>query len=152
METILALGSRTSSPRNDARQPRLVRLDKWTVVLGSIISLFGFLLQARAETSVTLAWDPSNWALIAGYRLYYGTSLGNYTRIVDAGNATTDTLSDLVDGQRYYFIVTGYSANGIETGPSNLLSFTVTPNGLFAISPQPGASDFNGNGQADLVW
>jgi hypothetical protein len=34
---------------------RLVRLDQWVVVFGSIISLLGFLLPAQGATSLTLA-------------------------------------------------------------------------------------------------
>jgi len=78
METILALGGRrTSPPQNDARQPRLVRLDQWIVVLGSLISLFGLLLQAQAATSVTLAWNPSGASGIAGYRPTAHWSIGS---------------------------------------------------------------------------
>src|SRR6266403_1896926 len=62
MDSILATAGRLITP---PRQPRPGRLDQWTVVLGSIISLFGLLLQAQAATSVTLAWRASG---IAGYR------------------------------------------------------------------------------------
>src|SRR5258707_4709652 len=65
MDSILATAGRLITP---PRQPRPGRLDQWTVVLGSIISLFGLLLQAQAATSVTLAWDPSGASGIAGYR------------------------------------------------------------------------------------
>jgi Fibronectin type III domain len=106
METILALGGRrTSPPRNDARQPRLVRFDQWTIVLGSIISLLGFLSQARAATSVTLAWDPSGASGVAGYRLHYGTSSRSYSQTSDLGNTTTTTVSNLLPWQTYYFVL-----------------------------------------------
>ena len=112
METILALGGRTSSPRNDARQPRLVRFDQWTIVLGSIICIFGLLLQARAATSLTLAWDPSGASGIAAYRLHYGTSSQSYSQTRDLGNTTTTTVSNLLPGQTYYFAVTDYNTAG----------------------------------------
>jgi hypothetical protein len=149
MDNILATAGRlVTSPR----QPRLVRLDRRTAYSGFIISLFGLLLQAQAATSVSLAWDPSRASGIAGYRLHYGTSNGSYSQQIDVGNTTTATVSNLVDGQRYYFIITGYDASGVESEPSNQLSFTVTPSGPFAVSPQPGLADFNGDSQADLVW
>ena len=68
MDSILATAGPLIAP---PRQPRLVRLDKWIVVLGSLISLFGFLQQAGAATSLTLAWDPSGTSGIAGYRLHW---------------------------------------------------------------------------------
>src|SRR6266436_9320676 len=123
METILALGvRRTSPPQNDARQPRLVRLDKWIVVLGSLISLFGLLLQARAATSLILAWDPSGTSGIAGYRLHYGTSSQSYSQTRDLGNTTTTTVSNLLPGQTYYFAVTDYNTAGAESIYSNQVS------------------------------
>ena len=140
METILALGSRTSSPRNDANQPRLVRFDQWTIVLGSLISLFGFLLQARAATSATLTWDTSGASGIAGYRLHYCTSSQSYSQTRDLGNTTTTTVSNLLPGQTYYFAVTDYNTTGVESNYSNEVSFT---------SAVPIA---NGSVTKDLVW
>src|SRR3984893_11445851 len=96
MENTLALGGRrTSPPQNDARQPRLVRLDQWVVVLGSIISLLGFLLPAQGATSLTLAWDPSGASGIRGYRLHYGTSSHGYSKSSDLGKTTTTKVSNL---------------------------------------------------------
>ena len=150
MELILALGGRrTSPPQNDARQPRLVRLDQWTVVLGSIISLFGFLLPAQAATSVTLTWDRSGASGIAGYRLHYGTSSHNLSQTRDLGNTTTTTVSNLLPGQTYYFAVTDYNTAGVESIYSNEVSFTAT----VPIANGSGvAKDFNNDGKADLIW
>src|SRR3984893_218307 len=149
METILALGGRTSSPRNDARQPRLVRFDQWTIVLGSIICIFGLLLQARAATSLTLAWDPSGASGIAAYRLHYGTSSQSYSQTRDLGNTTTTTVSNLLPGQTYYFTVTDYNTAGVESLDSNEVAFT-------AANPIANGSrvskDFNNDGKADLIW
>jgi hypothetical protein len=141
MENILALGGRrTSPPQNDARQPRLVRLDQWVVFWGSVISLFGLLQPAQAATSVTLAWDPSGTSGIAGYRLHYGTSSHSYSQTSDLGNTTTTTLSNLLPGQTYYFAITDYNTTGVESLPSNEVQFTTTvPIG-------------NGPVTNDLVW
>jgi Fibronectin type III domain/FG-GAP-like repeat len=149
MENILALGGRrTSPPQNDARQPRLVRLDQWIVLLGSIILLFGFLLSAQAATSVTLAWDPSGASGIAGYRLHFGTSSQNYTQMVDVGNTTTTTISSLLPGQLYYLAVTDYNTAGAESTYSNEVSFRAT----IPIANGSGvAKDLNDDGQPDIV-
>jgi len=149
MELILALGGRrTSPPQNDARQPRLVRLDQWTVVLGSIISLFGFLLPAQAATSVTLTWDRSGASGIAGYRLHYGTSSHNLSQTRDLGNTTTTTVSNLLPGQTYYFAVTDYNTAGVESLDSNEVSFTAT---IPIANGSDVSKDFNNDGKPDLV-
>jgi len=117
--------------------------------LGSIISLFGLLLQAQAATSVTLAWNPSGASGIAGYRLHYGTSSRSYSQTRDLGNTTTTTVSNLLPGQTYYFAVTDYNAAAVESPPSNEVSFTAT----VPIANGSGiAKDFNNDGQPDLVW
>jgi len=127
MENMLAIdGPRTSPSQNDRRLSRLVRLDQWIVVLGSLISVFGFLLQAQAATSLTLAWDLSAASGIAGYRLHYGTTTKNYTQTTEVGNKTTTTVSNLLPGQTYYFAVTDYNIAGFESSPSNEVSFTAT--------------------------
>jgi Fibronectin type III domain len=149
MENILALdGRRTSPPQNDARQPRLIRIYQWVVVLGSIISLLGFLLPAQAATSLTLAWDPSGASGIRGYRLHYGTSSHGYSQTIDLGNTTTTTVSNLLPGQTYYFAVTDYNTAGAESIDSNEVSFTAT-------TPDPNGSDvskdFDNDGKPDLV-
>lgn len=54
---------------------------------------------------------------IRGYRLYYGTSSGNYVYTVDIqdGSATTYSVSDLPLGT-YYFVLTTLDVNGRESG------------------------------------
>lgn len=74
---------------------------------------------------VTLTWDsPTTNADgtpledLAGYKIYYGISEGNYTASIDAGNVTTYTVSNLSSGT-YYFAVTAYDISGNESGYSN---------------------------------
>lgn len=76
-------------------------------------------------TSVTLTWDASTTntdgtALtdLAGYKVYYGTSPGNYTATINAGNVTTYMVSGLAPGT-YYFAVTAVNSGGAESGYSN---------------------------------
>src|SRR6202047_5394805 len=149
MENILALdGRHTSPPQNDARQPRLIRIYQWVVVLGSIISLLGFLLPAQAATSLTLAWDPSGASGIRGYRFHYLTSSHGYSKSSDLGNTTTTTVSNLVPGQIYYFAVTDYNTAGVESLYSNEISFTAT---IPIANGSDVSKDFNNDGEPDLV-
>jgi len=73
--------------------------------------------------SVTLAWDPNSEPDVVGYRLYYGKAMGNHEFMIDVGNQTTWPISDLEDGETYYFAVTAYNANGLSSGFSNELRY-----------------------------
>ena len=80
-------------------------------------------------TNVTLAWnanpptsDPATNT--TGYRMHIGFASGNYTQSTDVGKNTTFTLTNLTSGSTYYFAVTAYDAAGVESPPSNEVSFT----------------------------
>lgn len=79
----------------------------------------------QAAQSVTLAWDSSPDPTVVGYNIYSGVASGTYTNRVDAGNATTGNISNLVEGTTYFFAVTAYDASGLESDFSNEISFTV---------------------------
>ena len=65
---------------------------------GLVLFLFsGNLFAATAN----LAWDASTSSGVAGYKVSYGTSSGNYTSTVDAGNTTTYALSGLTAGHQH---------------------------------------------------
>jgi hypothetical protein len=51
-----------------------------------------------AAASVKLAWNPNPEPNIANYRLSYGTASRSYTQNVDAGTATSVTVSGLEQG------------------------------------------------------
>jgi hypothetical protein len=55
--------------------------------------------------------------------LYYGRAHRQYTRPVDVGNVTTRTVSELQAGLTYYFAVTAYTSNRLESDFSNEASF-----------------------------
>jgi hypothetical protein len=79
---------------------------------------------ASAE-SATLAWDANSEADLAGYRIYYGTTSGNYSTTVDVGRVTTCTISNLAAGQTYFFAAKAYNASGTLSGYSTEVSYTV---------------------------
>jgi PKD repeat protein len=91
----------------------------------------------------TLEWDANNHPNVGGYKVYYGLSSGNYTVMVDAGNQTRFTVTNLTVGQRYYFAVTAYDiARTSESGFSNEVSGTVEPApvAIFNADPASGSS------------
>jgi hypothetical protein len=57
-------------------------------------------------------WSVSSPSVASAteYRLFYGTSSGDYSLSVDATNQTTITVSGLTDGARYYFAVKAYNS------------------------------------------
>jgi hypothetical protein len=76
-------------------------------------------------SSVTLAWDPSPDSWVSGYAVQYGTVSGSYTVRLDVGPVTTATVTNLMPGVTYYFVVTAYTSDGLESLPSNEVSYTV---------------------------
>ncbi len=82
-------------------------------------------LAQSTGTTVTLAWNPVASSATAGYRLYQGAASRSYTNLFDAGNQTNATISGLAAGCTYYFAVTDYTTNGLESDYSIELSYTV---------------------------
>ena len=82
-------------------------------------------LSVFAGQSVTLTWNPSSAANVAGYRIYSGPAYHCYSNSVMVGPATTATLSGLAPGQTYYFAATTVDSAGNESGFSNETSYTV---------------------------
>jgi len=112
---------------------RVVVVGSWSSrITGLIRVLAGILFFAPvlvlgvilpSSYNVTLAWDPSSSANVAGYRVYYGPSSGNYTNSVIVGNVTTNMVSGLVASVTYFFAVTAISLDGQESLLSNEISF-----------------------------
>src|SRR2546429_255454 len=88
--------------------------------------------------SVTLAWDPD--PNVAGYRLYSGTTRGVYTQTTEVGSAVSASVSNLANGNTYFFVVTAYNAAAVESAPSNEVSYiasTSTPTPTPSPTPTP---------------
>ena len=80
-----------------------------TTLVFALVAAIG---SASAGT-IGLAWNQSTGA--AGYRVYWGSSPGNYTESRDVGNTTQTVLSGVADCDDSYFAVTAYNAAG-ESG------------------------------------
>ncbi len=78
---------------------------------------------------LNLAWDRDSDPNISGYKLYYGNSSGTYDRSVNVGNLTNTTVANLQDGLPYYFAVTAYTGNGLESGYSNEVAYNQSSGG-----------------------
>jgi hypothetical protein len=88
------------------------------------------LAQPAYAATVTLAWDPNPEADIAGYVIFYGTEPGVYTTRLDVGNRTSQSITGLADGARYYFAVQAYDTAFLYSALSQAISaetFVVDP-------------------------
>jgi hypothetical protein len=94
-------------------------LKKFGVGVGAVlVSLFVCSL-AKAASSLPLNWNPNTDPSVAGYNVYYGSASGSYTNVINVGNTTSTVIDGLVEGQTYYFAVTAYTFDGIESDFSN---------------------------------
>jgi Bacterial Ig domain len=97
---------------------RLVILAVWLVVL---------LASAARSDTLEVSWPPNTTDPdLAGYKVHWGTASRAYTAAVDAGLATSVTLTDVPDGQTIYVALTAYDLVGNESAYS-AESFLVTP-------------------------
>jgi hypothetical protein len=108
-------------------------------VLGLVLLALVFMQfpALATTTSVTLAWNSSTDSTIVGYNIYYGGASHTYTNKISVGQATSVTISGLVEGDTYYFAATTYSALGVESPFSSEVSYTVPilPGVQFRVTP-----------------
>jgi uncharacterized protein YceK len=62
---------------------------------------------------------------LSGYKVYYGTSSGNYEQTIDVGNYTSIEIDSLTDGT-WFFSVKAYDSSGNESAFSNEVSKNIT--------------------------
>jgi Fibronectin type III domain len=88
---------------------------KYGVGVGLVlVSLFVCSL-AKAASGTSLEWNPNTDPSIAGYNVYYGNASRSYTNVMNVGSSTNAVVGGLVEGQTYYFAVTAYTFDGIES-------------------------------------
>ncbi len=79
---------------------------------------------AAPAVSLTLAWAPNAETNIFAYRLYYGPTSRSYSASIHVSAETASaTVSNLVDGRRYYFAVSAVNATGLESAKSAEVSY-----------------------------
>jgi VCBS repeat-containing protein len=124
-----------SQPHHPLAQTLLKSL---AAVVAAALCLAGS-ASAAGSNSVSLAWDPNPETDVAGYRLQYGLTPGEYPNVIDAGKTTAATANGLNQGTTYYFTVVAYNAMGQTSPTSSAVTYTVpgTPN------TAPAASSFS---------
>jgi len=72
--------------------------------------------------SLNLSWDANTEDDLAGYKVYYGNSSGNYGEPIDIGNVTEYELQGLNEGVIYYIALTAYDTSNNESEKSDEVS------------------------------
>ncbi len=104
-------------------------------ILVCCIFLFPALVQATTNNSLTLQWAPNQESDLAGYRVYHGTTPGNYGNSLDVGKTTFYKFANLEFNKTHYFSVTAYDELGNESSPSVEVFQPITaPDSLLSVS------------------
>ncbi len=103
------------------RWNRLPLLLQCLIVLATTL----FPLNAFAGQRVSLEWDANTDGVTTGYFIYTRSIAGNLLSRTDVGPMTTTTVTGLLEGSTCVFSVTAYAINGIESAPSNQVSYLV---------------------------
>jgi hypothetical protein len=101
----------------------------WKVIL-FVLLVLQYNISPALAGDAALTWDAPTTNVdgspltdLAGYKVYYGTTSGNYSTSIDVGNQTTYTVTGLGTGT-FYFAITAYDTSGYESGYSNVGSKT----------------------------
>jgi hypothetical protein len=86
-----------------------------------------------ASSAVTLGWvaptENSNGTPItalAGYKIHYGTTSQDYTQVVSIANPSLSRyVLDSLPSGTYYFAITAYNSQGMESALSGEISATL---------------------------
>ena len=86
-----------------------------------------------SNNSVNLGWSYSQRYSYCpcGFNVYQGAASRVYTNKLSAGTNLNLTVTRLVGGVEYFFAVTAYDTNGLESIPSSEASYTVPVPDLF---------------------
>ncbi len=104
-----------------------------------LLALAGLIGGAHAA-SVSFAWKPNSEPALAGYKLYYGPASATYTNHIALGLVTNHTVPGLVNGATYYFALSAFDTNGVESDLTPELRFP-NPPALAAIANQSTPED-----------
>jgi hypothetical protein len=92
----------------------------------AILLLLACSFHARSASSVTLAWDYADMSPLAGFRIGFGSTSGNYTNITNLGKVLTATITGIPPGF-VYFVAYAVGTNGLVSDPSAELGYTNGP-------------------------
>ena len=112
-----------------------------TGVLALILALLPTILCAAI---VRISWNANTESDLEGYRVFYGTSHGSYSYVINVGRRTTIDVSGLAAGTTYSLAVTAFDFNGNESAFSTEQSVSI-PSGGSEPEGDGGLADDIGN-------
>jgi hypothetical protein len=94
--------------------------------LHQLLLLFALTWSAASHAaSVVATWNPSPGDNVAGYFLYIGDSSKQYQLKINVAGATQFTVVGLQTSRSYYFAVTAYNSERVESDYSNEASLFI---------------------------
>ena len=99
----------------------------------TVTFIFALLIaQSALAAQANFSWTPNDASSgTVGYKIYYGTSSRMYTEFVDVGSPVPvygsmhASVFQLAPGQKYFFAVVAYNADGYESSYSSEIAYTV---------------------------
>ena len=112
-----------------------------------MVLVFVGMVSVAHGATVRISWNGNSESDLAGYKVYYGTTSGSYSKIINAGLNTSADVPALTAGVTYYFAVTAIDTSNNESGFSQEAHATIPEqlgdqgNGLPADSDLDGIPD-----------
>ncbi len=97
------------------------------------LAAFSIEVSQVSTGSVTLSWQPPTTRTddsplnnLAGYRIRYGTTQGNYPNVITVNNpGLTSYVVDNLPAATYYFVMSAFDSAGVESANTNPVSKTI---------------------------
>ena len=123
-----------------AKNSRITRY-LWLLVPAAVVVCLLVWSVSRVPTvSVKLAWDPSPYPQVSGYKIYFSRTNWEQATVIDVGNRTEYTVTGLEAGVTYRFAATAYSSTGEESALSHEVVYPPAGSSTDAsVSAAPGA-------------
>lgn len=139
------------SKASNLKKFKILRL---LVVYPCFFSLIALLLfsQSASAAQAVIGWNADS-SPVTGYDVHYGTTSGNYTTTLNAGNSTSLTLQNL-DAQSYYIAVSAYDSSNDQSPLSSELvidSLTASAGSGGSISPSGSFFQTQGGSQSFTI-
>ena len=109
-------------------------------LIGLVVAVTFAGVTGYATPSVTLGWNGTSLGAQGGYRIYQGLTSQNYSAVTDVGKSTNATIAGVVPGRTYYFAITDYNTNGVESTLSSEIAFTVPNVAIVQVATAKGKS------------
>jgi hypothetical protein len=105
-------------------------------LVAMLVMILGLLSAGQSPSQaaqVSLAWDAPTTCLdgtpltnLVGYCVYFGRTDGSYTNRIVTGPASSATVTGLLDGVTYHFVVTASNSKAEESPFSNAIAWNST--------------------------